>query len=123
MGTARKQQVLVVNDDPDIRETLAEVLADEGYAVHTAGDGVDALELLTAGRARPSVILLDFMMPRCDGAEFRVASRLRTGMVNLFLGQCRPWRADSRGPHVFRRLSPSRPCFAVVPAERECVLA
>jgi two-component system response regulator MprA len=64
--------VLVVDDDVDIRATLADVLVDEGYTVETAGDGLDALELLRGGLA-PGLILLDLMMPRCDGADFRQA--------------------------------------------------
>jgi len=62
--------VLVVDDDFDLRETLADVLQDEGFTVATAADGLAALDYLRAGN-RPAVILLDWMMPRCDGAQFR----------------------------------------------------
>lgn len=62
--------VMIVDDDADIRDTLGDVLGDVGYAVVTAIDGLEALELLRT-RPAPDVILLDLMMPRCDGKEFR----------------------------------------------------
>lgn len=61
--------VLVVDDDPDIRLTLAEILEDEGYSVATAGNGIEALAALQ--EVRPRLILLDLSMPRMDGTEFR----------------------------------------------------
>ena len=64
-------EILVVDDDADIRETLVEVLEFEGYVVVGAANGKEALEQL---RRRPvSVILLDLMMPVMDGFEFRTA--------------------------------------------------
>jgi len=63
--------VLVVDDDTDIREAVAEVLAGEGYQVLGAGDGAEAL---TKCRAfHPSLVLLDLMMPGMNGWEFRAA--------------------------------------------------
>ncbi|HET9449485.1 MAG TPA: response regulator [Aggregicoccus sp.] len=58
--------VLVIDDDPDIREALSEVLTEEGFRVHDAVDGVHALERL-ARLPRPCVLLLDWRMPRLDG--------------------------------------------------------
>jgi CheY-like chemotaxis protein len=60
--------VLVVDDDPDIRETLREVLEAEGHAVITAPNGRAALAALAKG-IRPSLILLDLMMPGMSGWE------------------------------------------------------
>jgi CheY-like chemotaxis protein len=57
--------VLVVDDDPTIRDMLRDVLTDEGHRVTTARDGMEALEVL--GRGGPFLILLDLMMPRLDG--------------------------------------------------------
>jgi CheY-like chemotaxis protein len=62
--------LLVVDDDPSIRETLAEILHDEGYTVMTAVNGQDALTRLRASAAQPCVILLDLMMPVMSGPEF-----------------------------------------------------
>ena len=61
--------MLVVDDDPDIRQALAELLAESGRRVATAKDGYDALEKLDS-LDRPCVILLDLMMPRMSGLEF-----------------------------------------------------
>jgi CheY-like chemotaxis protein len=62
--------LLVVDDDPSIRETLAEILHDEGYTVMTAANGQDALDRLRESDATPCVILLDLMMPVMSGPEF-----------------------------------------------------
>jgi CheY-like chemotaxis protein len=61
--------VLIVDDDADIRELMKIVLESEGYRVNVASDGLDALEQLQSG-TRPSLILLDLMMPRMDGEQF-----------------------------------------------------
>jgi CheY-like chemotaxis protein len=63
---------LLVEDDFDVREALVETLRDRGYEVEAASDGEQAIQLLRAG-ARPGLILLDLMMPRMSGSEFRVA--------------------------------------------------
>jgi CheY-like chemotaxis protein len=58
--------ICVVDDDPDIRESLRIFIEDEGYEVVEAEDGLTALDVL---RASPTgkVVLLDLMMPRLDG--------------------------------------------------------
>jgi two-component system, chemotaxis family, chemotaxis protein CheY len=66
-------RVLIVEDDDDIRETLIEVLEDNGFEPSSAANGAEALELLRTGSAFPNVILLDMMMPVLDGWGFRSA--------------------------------------------------
>ena len=61
--------ILVIDDDMDIRDSLAETLRVEGYEVLTAVDGSQALELLQKG-LRPKLILLDLMMPVMNGWKF-----------------------------------------------------
>ena len=63
--------VLIVDDDLDIRSTIADALEEEGYEVAVAANGREALEKLFEG-ARPNVILLDMMMPGTDGRAFRM---------------------------------------------------
>ena len=67
-------RLLLVEDDPSIRSTLAEMLSDEGYVVTTATHGRDALEMLRLAPA-PDAIVLDLMMPVMDGWEFRIEQR------------------------------------------------
>ena len=69
--------VLIVEDDPDIREMLATLLAGEGFHAVGAEDGLEALHLLRTVRHRapdvPCLVLLDLKMPRLSGKEFRRA--------------------------------------------------
>lgn len=66
--------ILLVDDDAAIRESLAELLEEEGYRVTSVANGIDALRLLREG-ARPRVILLDLMMPLMDGWQFRIEQK------------------------------------------------
>jgi CheY-like chemotaxis protein len=74
MGGARGT-ILIVEDDADIRETLASTLENFGYGVTTARNGREALELLARLAPRPRLILLDMMMPVMGGLEFLAAQR------------------------------------------------
>jgi CheY-like chemotaxis protein len=69
--------VLIVEDDPDTREMLAELLTVEGFHAVAAEDGLEALHLLRTVRRRapelPCLVLLDLKMPRLSGNEFRRA--------------------------------------------------
>ena len=58
-------RVLVVDDDPAVRDSLRRSLAFNGYTVDVAGDGEEALRALA--RQRPDAVVLDVMMPRLDG--------------------------------------------------------
>jgi len=72
--------ILLVEDDLDIAEAILDVLMDEGYEVSHATNGREALELLHS-QPRPSVILLDLMMPEMDGPQFR-AEQLRDPLLS-----------------------------------------
>jgi CheY-like chemotaxis protein len=71
--------VLVIDDDRGIRETLGGVLLDEGYTVRLVRNGAEALEFLRSESA-PSLILLDVSMPVLDGPGFR-AQQLKDGAL------------------------------------------
>ena len=58
-------QILVVDDEPDIRELVSEILADEGYSVTSAKDGESARAAYLSGK--PDLVLLDIWMPDIDG--------------------------------------------------------
>jgi CheY-like chemotaxis protein len=64
---ADKGTILVVDDDPDCRDLLAQLLSRQGYAVVCAGNGREALECIDA-RA-PGLMILDLMMPEMSGWE------------------------------------------------------
>jgi CheY-like chemotaxis protein len=69
--------ILVVDDDADIRMAIAQLLEDAGYHTLMASDGLEALEILRREpRLRPSLVLLDVMMPNMDGRQFREQQRL-----------------------------------------------
>src|SRR3954471_15269476 len=71
-GSSSGTVVLVVDDDPEIRDVVRWLLEDEGWTVETASDGRDALE--QAARTRPALIVLDMGLPIMGGEE--VARRL-----------------------------------------------
>jgi len=60
-----QKKVLVVEDDPDLREMVQWFLEEEGFIVETAGDGKEALDCAIANK--PSVVLLDITLPVIDG--------------------------------------------------------
>lgn len=61
--------VLVIDDNDDIRECLAELLEDEGYEVTTSENGEQAREILQ--QKRPCLVIMDLMMPVLDGWALR----------------------------------------------------
>ncbi|NRQ38652.1 response regulator transcription factor [Nonomuraea sp. NN258] len=84
MNLSAPAKVLVVDDEPNIRELLSEALGLNGFSVRTAAGGRAALEAVA--RERPDILVLDVMLPDLDG--FTVARRLRErqdGPLVLFL--------------------------------------
>lgn len=71
--------ILVVDDDPAIRTTIADILGLEGYRVETAANGREALDFVAV--ERPAVVVLDMRMPVMDGWTF--ARELRNRGVKL----------------------------------------
>ena len=71
--TAVPHRVLVVDDDRAVRESLRRSLAFNGYDVHLAGDGAEALAGI--GAVAPDVVVMDVMMPKLDGLEATRALR------------------------------------------------
>ena len=59
------RRILVADDDKNLRRVVGELLADAGYAVEVAADGVEALAAIERGE--PALLLLDVRMPRLDG--------------------------------------------------------
>jgi CheY-like chemotaxis protein len=69
-----RPNVLIVEDHPEVRRTLTEILQEGGYAVTSAADGQEALDRLRTAPL-PHLILLDLLMPVMDGWEFRRRQR------------------------------------------------
>jgi CheY-like chemotaxis protein len=67
----RAAEVLVVDDDAGVAETIAFILSDQGYSVRTASDGIEGLRCIT--ELRPDVIVLDIEMPRLSGPGMAAA--------------------------------------------------
>lgn len=77
----RPKTILVVDDDPAIRELLRQELTSEGYLVQEATNGVEALDILRAHR--PDLITLDVMMPQMNGFEVVKAIRSSPDTVGI----------------------------------------
>lgn len=69
------QKILVVNDEPNIVQSLAFVFNREGFDVATAGDGVQAMSMIRD--SKPNLLILDIMMPNKNGYE--VCQEIKSG--------------------------------------------
>jgi DNA-binding NtrC family response regulator len=77
---------LVVDDEPGIRHVITRMLLDEGYFVHEAGDGLEALELIRSGNPAMDVVVSDVVMPRLNGVELlQEASRTRPSLPFILI--------------------------------------
>jgi PAS domain S-box-containing protein len=116
----RKASVLVIDDDPDVREFIAASLADYGYAVREAVDGREGLKAFA--EKRPDLVILDFAMPVMAGSE--VAARMLRdvpGQPILFVSgynETEAIRAAAPDAHLLAK--PFRP-DALDAAVRECL--
>jgi two-component system response regulator MprA len=83
LASVGASRVLVVDDQPPVRESLRRVLRVEGYDVDLAADGIEALRLLDADD--PDLVVLDVMMPRVDGLAVTRAIRSRGRRTPILL--------------------------------------
>ena len=83
MESANRPRVLVVDDDPDLRELLADYLGASGFAVEVAGDGTQMRERMAA--AAPDVLVLDLMLPGEDGLSLARELRRTSDIPILML--------------------------------------
>jgi CheY-like chemotaxis protein len=86
--------ILIVDDEPDIRDSLVEFFADEGLPVRSAADGGAALASLERGEL-PWVIILDLLMPVLDGNQLyeRMQANPRWSRVPVIVSTSAPERA------------------------------
>lgn len=95
--------ILLVEDDEIIRESIAEVLRDEGYEVAEAANGAEALRWL-AENPQPCVILLDLFMPVMSGADFRarqLGDPILSGIPVVVVSAIEGQRAAELKPNAF----------------------
>lgn len=83
MTTEVQKQIIVCDDEPDLREMIAEYLESRNYAVRTASNGEDLLKV--AERTAPDLILLDINMPGMDGLSALRALRASTSVPVIML--------------------------------------
>jgi len=74
------KKILVVDDDPDIRDVVTVILESRGYEIVTACDGIECLAALRA--EKPDLMVIDLLMPKMDG--FAVLKELQDGRWSKF---------------------------------------
>ncbi len=97
--TGVPKQVLIVDDEVDLLESLSEAFADEGYVVETAANGKDALDKLPS-MGRPCVMILDLLMPVMTGNELyaRMKADPRFSDIPVIVSTSDPSRSPSGVP-------------------------
>jgi CheY-like chemotaxis protein len=78
----RHPYILVVEDDPDLRQNLTDILRAEGYVTGAAANGREALAILQTSE-RPSLIVLDLAMPDMNGWQFRDKQRADLRLIDI----------------------------------------
>jgi CheY-like chemotaxis protein len=108
-GRHLSASVLIIDDDPDVREFVVGSLADMGYSVREAGDGPSGLEAFSA--EHPDLVILDYAMPGMTGGE--VAAHIlaeRPGQPILFISGYSESDAIRRAaPEALMLAKPFRP--------------
>jgi two-component system, sensor histidine kinase len=82
-GTERPLLIALVDDNPDIRETMSELLSSWGHRVEVAGDGLSGVELIA--RCRPDLAIVDIGLPKLDGYGVATEVRKRLGKAGIRL--------------------------------------
>ena len=82
-GADRPLVIALVDDNPDIRETMSELLSSWGHRVEVAGDGLAGVELIA--RCQPDLAIVDIGLPKLDGygVATEVRKRLGKGQIRL----------------------------------------
>jgi DNA-binding response OmpR family regulator len=74
-------EILIVDDDPDIKDLLTALLESEGFQTRSASNGLEALEAIRSHA--PDMILLDLMMPVMDGWQFRAEQKRESAISEI----------------------------------------
>jgi CheY-like chemotaxis protein len=108
-----KKKILIVDDEEDVRASLADLFADEGYLVETAADGDEALRLLTADP--PAIVILDLVLPGLDGRTLydRIRADPKLAGVEIIVSTSDPTKAPPGVPVMKKPLDLHRLLAAV----------
>lgn len=118
MNKVNVPDILIVDDEPHLREALGRLMTNQGYRVRTAASGLAALKL--AQKREPDVVLLDVMMPGIDGSE--VLHRLRQQTKSTRVVVFTAWR-ETAGPPKITKLKRDADAFITKPASTHKILA
>jgi CheY-like chemotaxis protein len=96
--------ILIVEDDPELRDALADLLQGCGYRTSQAGNGAEALEILQQ-RSSPCLVLLDLMMPVMTGQELlaRIDAEEVVPMPDVLVMTAGPFASMLSGRTVLRK--------------------
>jgi CheY-like chemotaxis protein len=90
------KKILIVDDEPDIRDTLKDLFEDEGFLVELAGNGSEALDALSQ-RGPHALVVLDLVMPQMDGCQLLAAMKAdpQLASIPIILSTSYPGRAPT----------------------------
>lgn len=89
-----KTRIFLIDDDTEFRESVAELLVDEGFIVDEAPDGSAALQMMADKDFQPDMIMLDIAMPRMHGLEFIDRIRRVRPTVPIVVMSSKSWLQD-----------------------------
>jgi len=112
----RLPHVLVVDDDEAVRQTLMDVLEQQGFAVAGAIHGADGLAQVR--QRRPDLVVLDVMMPVMDGPAFLAVLRADASLANIPVVVMRDGRYVLEGGDTNQPPAPAAPGVGVAPPRR-----
>lgn len=116
-SSARRPVILLVEDEPLVRRTVARMLEAEGFSVVDAEDGRAARDLLTKSNLVPDLVVTDLRMPHLNGAELgRAVSKLRPGVPVLYMSGFGTETSGWLAPEVLTS------CYLAKPFSREQLL-
>lgn len=95
MADRNSKRLLVVEDEPDIRELLMNYLSNEGYQVVSASDGVEAIDLFS--KENYDLVILDIMMPKIDGFGVCEVIKKQSNVPVIFLSALNDDKTQIKG--------------------------
>ena len=114
---AQRSRVLVVEDEETLRDTIADLMQDDGHEVRVAADGVDALAQTDGWQ--PDLVILDVMLPRMDAFEFRKRQLAAGHVAKILLVSAAPGLSTAL-PDAYPYACAAQDPFAARTTHRAC---